>query len=73
MGSSLNDRLGGFSFIRELVSNFYSKVLEEDDLIPFFAQTDMARLVDQTKLWATALEGPASYTTDQLTAIHRSM
>ncbi len=74
MSNSLYDQLGGFSFVRKLVSDFYDRLLDEDDLAPFFENTDMARLVDhQTKFWATALGGPASYTPDQLKAIHRSM
>ena len=68
------DQLGGFSAVRKLVSDFYDRVLDEEDLAPFFNDTDMANLIDhQTKFWATLLGGPASYTEEQLHTIHASM
>jgi hemoglobin len=74
MSNTLYDQLGGFSAVRKLVSDFYDRVLEEDDLAPFFKDTDMAHLIDhQTKFWTTLLGGPASYTTDQLRKIHATM
>ena len=74
MTQSLYDKLGGFSFVRKLVSSFYDRLLDEDTLAPFFVDTDMSALVDhQTKFWATALGGPASYTPEQLRNIHKSM
>jgi hemoglobin len=74
MSQSLYEQLGGFSFVRKLVLDFYDRVLDEDDLIPFFQNTDMARLVDhQTKFWSTLLGGPASYDRDQLDVLHSSM
>ena len=74
MSQSLYDQLGGFSFVRKLVSDFYDRVLDEDDLVPFFQDTDMARLVDhQTKFWSTLLGGPASYDRAQLEVLHKSM
>lgn len=74
MHKSVYDELGGFSAVRKFVSDFYDRVLEEEDLAPFFSETDMASLVDhQTKFWATLLGGPASYTKEQLYKTHQSM
>ena len=74
MTKSLYDQLGGFSAVRKLVSEFYDRVLQEDDLVPFFKNTDMANLIDhQTKFWTTLLGGPASYTEDQLGKLHATM
>lgn len=74
MSKSLYDELGGFSAVRKLVSDFYDRVLEEDDLASFFKDTDMANLIDhQTKFWTTLLGGPASYTDEQLEKIHAKM
>ena len=74
MSKSLYDQLGGFSAVRKLVSDFYNRVLEEEDLVPFFKDTNMANLIDhQTKFWTTLLGGPASYTEEQLRKIHVSM
>ena len=71
MSKSLYDQLGGFSVVRKLVSDFYDRVLKEEDLAPFFKDTDMADLIDhQTKFWTTLLGGPASYTDEQLRKIH---
>jgi hemoglobin len=74
LSSSLYDKLGGFSAVRKLVSDFYNRVLAEEDLAPFFKDTNMADLIDhQTKFWTTLLGGPASYTGEQLRKIHTSM
>ena len=61
MSKSLYDQLGGFSVVRKLVSDFYDRVLKEEDLAPFFKDTDMADLIDhQTKFWTTLLGGVVS-------------
>ena len=74
MTATLYDQIGGFSTVRKLVLDFYDRVLDEDDLAPFFAETDMAALVDhQTKFWSTLLGGPASYTEQQLYKLHETM
>ena len=74
MSTSLYDELGGFSVVRRIVSDFYDRVLEEEDLAPFFSNTNMAELIDhQTKFWATLLGGPASYTHDQLLNVHTDL
>ncbi len=71
MPKSLYDQLGGFSAVRKLVSDFYDRVLEEEDLAPFFKDTDMRDLIDhQVQFWTTLLGGPPSYTGEQLRKIH---
>ena len=74
MSQALYDQLGGFSAVRKLVSDFYDRVLEEEDVAPFFRNTEMSKLIDhQTKFWATLLGGPVSYTDEQLRKLHTSM
>ena len=74
MNTSLYDQLGGFSSVHKLVSSFYERVLDDEDVATFFENTNMADLIDhQTKFWATLLGGPASYTNEQLRAIHATM
>jgi hemoglobin len=74
MSTSLYDQLGGFSSVRKLVSCFYDLVLDDEDVSPFFENTSMSDLIDhQTKFWAAILGGPASYTGEQLHAIHVTM
>ena len=74
MTESLYDKLGGFSMLQKVVLDFYDRVLDDPDLSPFFAEVEMAALVDhQTKFLASLLGGPASYTDQQLHDIHASM
>ena len=74
MSESLYHRLGGFKFVHRILSDFYDRVLEDDDLSPYFEKTDMAHLIDhQTQFFATILGGPASYTDEQLRNIHVRM
>jgi hemoglobin len=74
MDASVYDRVGGFSAVRKVVSEFYDRVLEEESLAPFFSETDMATLIDhQTKFWSALMGGPASYSEQQLLKVHESM
>lgn len=68
---SLFDKYGGFSNISKVVMAFYNKVLDSDDIGPFFDNVDMSKMVDhQTKFVASLLGGPASYTDVQLRNLH---
>jgi hemoglobin len=50
---------------------FYDKVLDSDELAPFFEDVDMRRLIDhQTKFIAFLMGGPASYTNEHIAATH---
>ena len=74
MSQTLYDQLGGFSAVRKLVSDFYDRVLDEEDVASFFRDTEMSKLIDhQTKFFATLLGGPVSYTDEQLRKLHTSM
>ncbi len=74
MAESLYNRIGGFSMLRKVVSDFYARVLDDPDLSLFFADVEMAALVDhQTKFLASLVGGPASYTDHQLHNIHAPM
>ncbi|MFB6178506.1 MAG: truncated hemoglobin [Halorientalis sp.] len=60
---TLYDRLGGRDAIRAVVDEFYGRVLADDELGPFFADTDMASLKEhQTEYLCDAAGGPAEYT-----------
>jgi hemoglobin len=51
--------------------SFYDKMLGSPLLAPYFAHTDMRRLIDhQTKFIASLMGGPASYTNEHLERIH---
>jgi hemoglobin len=69
---SLFDRIGGFATVSGIVINFYGKVSESDLVAPYFAATDMKRLIDhQTKFMCSLLGGPASYTDEQIRLVHQ--
>lgn len=68
---SIFHRVGGFSAVSRVVSDFYSSVLANEVLRPFFAGVDMATQIDhQTKFVATLMGGPSSYTDEHLARVH---
>ena len=74
MTKSLYEKVGGFKAVRKVVSDFYDRVLENDELNHHFVNVEMAKLIDhQTKFFAMLLGGPASYTDEQLQHIHKGM
>jgi len=71
MKSTIFQRYGGFANVSKVVMSFYDKVLDSSIASPYFANTDMKRLIDhQTKFIASLMGGPASYTDEQLERVH---
>ena len=71
MGRTLFEKYGGFSAISRVVLDLYDRLLDDDDVGPFFDEVEMARIVDhQTKFVSSLLGGPASYSDDQLRRMH---
>jgi hemoglobin len=71
MKRTIFERYGGFAKISRIVMSFYDKILDSSTTSPYFANTDMRRLIDhQTRFIATIMGGPASYTNDQLERLH---
>ena len=71
MGRSLFDKYGGFSSISRVVLDLYDRLLDDDDVGPFFDEVEMAGIVDhQTKFVSSLLGGPASYSDDQIRRLH---
>lgn len=65
------ERYGGFARISRVVMSFYDKILSSSLLSPYFAKTDMKRLIDhQTKFISSLMGGPASYTNEHLERVH---
>ena len=74
MTQSLYDKYGGFSTVSRIVLRLYDHILDDDDLGPFFENTDMPKLIDhQTKFVASLMGGPASFTDAHITGAHRGM
>ena len=68
------DRLGGAATIKEAVDRFYARLLEDAELAPYFAYTDLAALRrHQVLLLSQALGGPAAYDGRQLGDAHRGL
>jgi len=71
MRQTLFERYGGFAKVSKIVMSFYDRVLKSPMLSPYFAKTDMKRLIDhQSKFVATLMGGPASYTNEHLERVH---
>jgi hemoglobin len=65
------ERYGGFAKISQVVSSFYDKMLDSPVTSPFFAKTDMKRLIDhQTKFIASVMGRPVSYTNEYIERVH---
>lgn len=71
MEQTLFAKYGGFANISKIVLELYDRLLDDDDVGPFFEDVDMARVVDhQTKFISSLLGGPASYSDDQIRKMH---
>jgi hemoglobin len=71
MEQTLFQKYGGFSSISKIVLSLYDRLLDDDDVGPFFDEVEMNRIVDhQTKFVSSLLGGPASYTDDQIQKMH---
>ena len=74
MSQSIFERYGGFTTVSKIVMSFYEKILDSPVTNPFFANTDMKKLIDhQTKFIASMMGGPASYTNDHLERVHANL
>lgn len=74
MEKALFDKYGGFSTVSKIVLSLYDRLLEDDDVGPFFDDVDMPRLIDhQTKFVSSLMGGPASFTDDHIERAHSHM
>ncbi|MEO3416624.1 group 1 truncated hemoglobin [Roseovarius sp. CAU 1744] len=74
MEKSLFDKYGGFSTVSKIVLSLYDRLLEDDDVGPFFDDVEMPRLIDhQTKFVSSLMGGPASFSDDHIQRAHQSM
>ncbi len=71
MATSLFEKYGGFSAVSKIVLDLYDRLLDDDEIGPFFDDVEMSRIVDhQTKFVSSLMGGPASYTDDQIQKMH---
>ena len=72
MPVSLFDKYGGFATLSNLVEIFYQKVMDSENLAPYFHGVNMSALMDhQTNFIAKALGGPDRYAGRDLAEVHR--
>lgn len=74
MKKSLFEKYGGFSVVSRIVMALYDRLLEDDDVGPFFDDVDLPKLIDhQTKFVSSLMGGPASFTDDHIERAHGHM
>ena len=68
---SLYERVGGEQGIKDLVVEFYVRVMADPELAPFFRDTEIERLHRmQREFFSAALDGPIEYTGRPLHSVH---
>jgi len=68
---TLYDKYGGFDTFSAVVGNFYQKILDSEELAPYFETVNIEKLMShQTQFIATALGGPKKYTNVDLKSVH---
>ncbi len=71
METTLYDKYGGFGTVSKIVMRLYDKLLDDDDVGPFFDDVDMPKLIDhQTKFVASLMGGPASFSDTHIERAH---
>ena len=74
MKKSIYEKIGGFMTVRKLITEFYEKVLDNEELAVLFEGANMEHLIDhQTKFFASILGGPASFTDIELEMVHKRL
>jgi hemoglobin len=72
--NTMFERYGGLAFVTRFVLSFYDRVLASTRLAPFFANSDMQRLVEhQAKFISTVMGGPTSYGSAVLREAHEHL
>ena len=68
------ERYGGLAFVTRFVLSFYDRVVASVRLAPFFANSDMQRLVEhQAKFISSVMSGPTSYSNAVLREAHEHL
>lgn len=74
MRSNLFEQIGGFARVRLIVSDFYDRILDSENLRGYFADIDVRRLIDhQTKFVSALMGGPVSFTDEHLGRAHHHL
>ncbi|HME74120.1 MAG TPA: group 1 truncated hemoglobin [Mycobacterium sp.] len=69
---TIYDKIGGHQALEVIVEDFYCRVLEDDHLSSFYAESDMRRLKrKQVEFFAGALGGPEAYAGAPMKHVHK--
>jgi len=70
----LFEKYGGIRVLRNVIMDFYDRVLDSDTLGPYFDDVDMVKLIDhQTKFFAMMMGGPVEFSDARLARAHAHM
>ncbi|MFI1234570.1 group 1 truncated hemoglobin [Nocardia salmonicida] len=70
--SSIYEQVGGYEALQAVVDAFYTRVLADEALGPFFAGTNMTRMKGrQVEFFSAALGGPDPYIGAAMKQVHR--
>jgi hemoglobin len=68
------EKYGGFSTISRFVMSFYDRMLDDDDVGPFFDDVDLPKLIDhQTKFVSAIMGGPATFSDEHIAGAHKHL
>ena len=71
MGQSLFEKYGGIGSVQAIIHRFYESINREPRLARFFANVDMARLIEhQVAFFCKVMGGPDNYTGPDLKSAH---
>jgi hemoglobin len=71
MMQTIFDQIGGYAALEVVVSEFYDRVLDDEELSHFFTGTNIARLKGkQVEYFAAALGGPEPYRGASMRDVH---
>ncbi|SDZ90144.1 hemoglobin [Haloplanus vescus] len=71
MSQTIYNEIGGRDAVEAVVDDFYDKVLNDEQLIPYFEDTDTAELrAHQIQFISAVTGGPVEYTGDDMRAAH---
>lgn len=74
MSQTLFEKLGGHAAISAVVDNFYGRMMQDDTVNSFFANTDMEKQRrHQTAFISFALGGPNQYSGKSMEKAHEGM
>ncbi len=74
MEESIYNQIGGFMAVRGLISDFYDRLLDNEEVAVLFENINMERIIDhQTKFFAMLLGGPVSFSDNEIKSVHERL